>query len=361
MLLRCLGRRSRYFYQPLGVGVVIPPWNFPTAILTGMSSAAIVAGNTIVLKPSETTSVLGAKIAEIFEEAGLPDGVLNFCPGYGGEVGDYLVDDVRTRFVSFTGSMQTGLRINERAAKQRKARPWIKRVIAEMGGKDAMVIDDSADTEAAADDIVKSAYGYAGQKCSAASRAILHADIYDEVLAKVIEKARALNVGVPDASGHYGGTRPERAPVREGRGLHKQRQAAGRAGAGRRARRRRRRLLREPDRLRDGPGFEDSAGGDLRPRPLHNESPRLLRSPPHSQRYALRLSPAASTPKTATTWSRPAPSSGPATSTSTGASPAPSSAPSPSAASAMSGTDSKAGGPDYLPLHMLPRTVVEKF
>jgi 1-pyrroline-5-carboxylate dehydrogenase len=192
------GEESRYSYQPMGVGVVIAPWNFPTAILTGMSSAAIVTGNTIVMKPSEFTPVIGAVVAEIFEEAGLPDGVLNFLPGYGSEVGDYLVEDARTRFISFTGSMNTGLRINERAARQIENQRWVKRVIAEMGGKDAMVIDDSADLDSAAADIVKSAYGYSGQKCSAASRAILHEDVYDEVLNKVLERARTLKIGTPE-------------------------------------------------------------------------------------------------------------------------------------------------------------------
>ena len=195
------GEESRYTYQPMGVGVIIAPWNFPTAILTGMSGAAIVAGNTIVMKPSEFTPVIGAKVAEIFEEAGLPDGVLNFLPGYGSEIGDYLVSDARTRFISFTGSMKTGLRINELAAKQIENQRWVKRVIAEMGGKDAMVIDDSADLDAAAADIVKSAYGYSGQKCSAASRAILHRGIHDELMEKVLEKARALKVGVPAEDG----------------------------------------------------------------------------------------------------------------------------------------------------------------
>ena len=194
------GEESRYFYQPMGVGVTIAPWNFPTAILMGMSSAALVAGNTVVMKPSEFTSVLGAKVMEIFEEAGVPEGVVNFVPGYGSEIGDYLVEDARTRFISFTGSMKTGLRINELAAQQIENQRWIKRVIAEMGGKDAMIIDDSADLDAAAADIVASAYGYSGQKCSAASRAILHADVHDEVLAKVVEKARALKVGVPESA-----------------------------------------------------------------------------------------------------------------------------------------------------------------
>jgi 1-pyrroline-5-carboxylate dehydrogenase len=194
------GEESRYTYQSMGVGVIIAPWNFPTAILTGMSSAAIVAGNTVIMKPSEFTSVIGAVVAEIFEEAGLPEGVLNFLPGYGSEVGDYLVEDARTRFISFTGSMKTGLRINELAARQIENQRWVKRVIAEMGGKDAMVIDDSADLDSAASDIVKSAYGYSGQKCSAASRAILHADVYDEVLAKVVEKAKALKIGGPESA-----------------------------------------------------------------------------------------------------------------------------------------------------------------
>jgi 1-pyrroline-5-carboxylate dehydrogenase len=193
------GEESRYFYQPMGVGVIIAPWNFPTAILTGMSSAAVVAGNTIIMKPSEFTSVLGAKMMEIFEEAGAPEGVVNFVPGYGSEIGDYLVRDARTRFISFTGSMKTGLRINELAAKQIENQRWVKRVITEMGGKDAMIIDDSADLDSAAADIVASAYGYSGQKCSAASRAILHSDVHDEVLNKIIEKARALNIGVPES------------------------------------------------------------------------------------------------------------------------------------------------------------------
>src|ERR687895_431465 len=193
------GEESRYFYQPMGVGVTIAPWNFPVAILMGMTSAALVAGNTVVMKPSEFTSVLGAKVMEIFEEAGVPEGVINFLPGYGSEIGDYLVQDARTRFISFTGSMQTGLRINELAARQIENQRWVKRVIAEMGGKDAMIIDDSADLDSAAADIVASAYGYAGQKCSAASRAILHADVHDEVLQKVVEKAKALKVGPPES------------------------------------------------------------------------------------------------------------------------------------------------------------------
>jgi 1-pyrroline-5-carboxylate dehydrogenase len=194
------GEESRYFYQPMGVGVVIAPWNFPLAILTGMSSAAMVTGNTVVLKPSESTSVIAAIYADIMQEAGLPEGVMSYLPGYGSDMGDYLVSDPRTRFISFTGSMQTGLRINELAAKP-NGQPWIKRVLAEMGGKDAMIVDDSADLDAAAHDIVTSAYGYGGQKCSAASRAILHEKIYDRVLEKVVEQTKNLNQGQPTEPG----------------------------------------------------------------------------------------------------------------------------------------------------------------
>ncbi len=191
------GEETRYFYQPLGVAVIISPWNFPIALLTGMTGAALVTGNAVVIKPSEYTPVTGAKVAEVMKEAGLPDGVLNFLPGYGSEIGDYLVSDPRTHLISFTGSVKTGLRINELAARQIENQRWIKRVIAEMGGKDAMVIDDSADLDAAAQDIIVSAYGFGGQKCSAASRIILHEDIYDEVLSRVVENAKRLKVGSP--------------------------------------------------------------------------------------------------------------------------------------------------------------------
>jgi len=195
------GEESRYFYKPLGVGVVIAPWNFPTAILTGMTSAAVVTGNTVVMKPSEFTGVIGAKVMEVFTEAGVPEGVINYLPGYGSEVGDRLVEDPRTAFISFTGSMATGLRINERAARQTEGQRWIKRVIAEMGGKDALIVDEGVDTDAAARDIVASAFGYSGQKCSAASRAILHEAVHDEVLAKVVEGASAIKLGSPADGG----------------------------------------------------------------------------------------------------------------------------------------------------------------
>ncbi|MDI4647181.1 L-glutamate gamma-semialdehyde dehydrogenase [Cohnella hashimotonis] len=188
---------NQLYYAPLGVGVVIPPWNFPLAIVAGMTCAAIVSGNTVVLKPASPTPVIAAKFVELLEQAGLPPGVVNFLPGPGGEVGDALVDHPLTRFVSFTGSRDVGLRINERAAKTQPGQRWIKRVVLEMGGKDAIVVDADADADLAADAIVAAAFGFSGQKCSACSRAIVHQDIYEAVLNKVAERTRKLVVGDP--------------------------------------------------------------------------------------------------------------------------------------------------------------------
>lgn len=192
------GEDNRLTYIPLGVGVVIPPWNFPFAIMAGMTCAALVAGNTVVLKPASTSPVIAARFVELMEEAGLPAGVLNFVPGSGSEIGDLLVDHPRTRFVSFTGSRDVGLRINERIARPAQGQIWIKRLIAEMGGKDGIVVDNSADPAEAAEAIVASAFGFQGQKCSAGSRAIIHQDIYEEVLGHIIEKTKQLTVGLPE-------------------------------------------------------------------------------------------------------------------------------------------------------------------
>ena len=192
------GERNRLHYIPLGVGVILPPWNFPLAILTGMTSSAIVTGNTVLLKPASPSPVIAAKFVELMEQVGLPAGVLNFVPGKGSEIGDYMVGHPKTRFISFTGSMETGLHINELAAKPAPGQIWVKRVVAEMGGKDAIVVDASADLEAAANAIVVSAFGFQGQKCSACSRAIIHQEVYDKVLDRVVEKAKALKVGAPE-------------------------------------------------------------------------------------------------------------------------------------------------------------------
>jgi 1-pyrroline-5-carboxylate dehydrogenase len=189
------GEDNELRYMPLGVAVVIPPWNFPLAICTGMTSAAIVTGNTVVLKPASASPVIAAVMAEVFEQAGLPPGVLNYCPGSGGEVGDFLVEHPQTRFVSFTGSMEVGLRIFEKCAKVSPGQIWLKRSVLEMGGKNCILADETADPDAVAEGIVAAAYGFQGQKCSACSRAILHQDIYDAVLGKVVERAKKLTVG----------------------------------------------------------------------------------------------------------------------------------------------------------------------
>ncbi len=192
-------------YIPLGVGAVIPPWNFPMAILTGMTTAAIVAGNTVLLKPASDSPAIGYLLVEIMKEAGLPAGVLNFIPGSGSEIGDYIVEHPKTRFISFTGSKEVGLRINELASKLSPGQIWVKRVIAEMGGKDTIVVDSEADLEDAATNIVASAFGFQGQKCSACSRAILVEDIYDKVVNLVVEKTKKLTVGnVEDFKNYMG-------------------------------------------------------------------------------------------------------------------------------------------------------------
>ncbi|HVR87309.1 MAG TPA: L-glutamate gamma-semialdehyde dehydrogenase [Planctomycetota bacterium] len=189
------GERGHLRYQALGVGVVISPWNFPCAILAGMTTAALVTGNTVVLKPSSLAPVIGYQVVEALEEAGLPKGVLSFLPSSGGEIGDLLVDHPLTRFISFTGSREIGLRIHERAARVQAGQRWIKRTVIEMGGKDAIIVDDDADLESAATGIVASAFGYQGQKCSACSRAILVAGVHDRVLDLVVQKTKALKLG----------------------------------------------------------------------------------------------------------------------------------------------------------------------
>jgi 1-pyrroline-5-carboxylate dehydrogenase len=315
------------------------------------------------MKPSEFTSVIGAVVAEIFEEAGLPEGVLNFLPGYGSDVGDYLVEDARTRFISFTGSMATGLRINERAARQIENQRWVKRVIAEMGGKDAMVIDDSADLDSAAADIVKSAYGYSGQKCSAASRAILHEDVYDEVLGKVVEKASMLKIGLP---AEEDGASVNVGPVISEPQFEK---VSGFVDAGK----------KEGDRLLgDDPGdprngyfvsptiFAVEPGATVAREEIFGPVLSILKARDFDD--ALKLANDSPFGLTGGVYSKNRDHLERArhefkagnvyfnrsiTGALVGVQPF--------GGFGMSGTDSKAGGPDYLPLHMLARTVVERF
>jgi len=199
------GERNQFHYIPLGVGVVISPWNFLFAIMAGTTSAAMVSGNTVLLKPASNTPVIAHKFIEVLEEAGMPKGVVNYIPGSGSEVGDYLVDHPRTRFVSFTGSREVGTRIFERAAKIQEGQIWLKRTILEMGGKDTIVVDKEADLELAAQSIVQSAFGFSGQKCSACSRAVILEDVYDEVEQRVVELTKEITVGDPETGEHFMG------------------------------------------------------------------------------------------------------------------------------------------------------------
>jgi 1-pyrroline-5-carboxylate dehydrogenase len=191
------GEKNKMIYIPLGVGVIIPPWNFPFAILIGTACAAIAAGNTIVLKPSSDSPMMGWLFADIMNNLGLPKGVLNFVVASGAEAGDYLVQHPKTRFISFTGSMEVGLRINELAAKTSPGQIWIKRVIAEMGGKDSMIIDSEADIDDAVKGTVAAAFGFQGQKCSACSRVIVDTKVYKEFVAKLKPAVEALVQGNP--------------------------------------------------------------------------------------------------------------------------------------------------------------------
>jgi 1-pyrroline-5-carboxylate dehydrogenase len=194
-LIHYPGEENESFYIPLGAGVTISPWNFPMALMTGMTVGAIVVGNTVVCKPAEDTVVSLAKVFDIFEEAGLPAGVVNYLPGSGRDVGSYLVAHPRTRFVNFTGSLATGAAINESAAKLAQGQKWFKRVFLELGGKDAILVDETANLDDAATGVIQGAFGYSGQKCSACSRLIVVDSVYDALLERVVERTKQLVVG----------------------------------------------------------------------------------------------------------------------------------------------------------------------
>jgi 1-pyrroline-5-carboxylate dehydrogenase len=196
------GEENDLQYIPLGVGVVIPPWNFPLAITCGMTCAALVAGNAVILKPASITPTIAYKLCELFWDQGLPPGVLNFVPGPGGAIGDTLVDHPQTRFIAFTGSKEIGQRIFLRAAAVHPGQKWLKRTVLEMGGKDAVFVDETAQLEDAAQAIVTSAFGFQGQKCSAGSRAILVDSIYNKVAERVVDLTKALTQGAPDLGPH---------------------------------------------------------------------------------------------------------------------------------------------------------------
>ena len=189
------GEETAFYYIPLGVGAIISPWNFPLALTTGMMTAAIVAGNTVVVKPASVSATTVAWLVDLFGDLGLPDGVINYITGPGSQIGDALVDHPRVRFIAFTGSKEVGIRINERGARVQPGQIWLKRIQLEMGGKNGIVVDETADVDAAARAIAVSAFGFQGQKCSAGSRAILVDRVYEPVLTRVVEHARELRVG----------------------------------------------------------------------------------------------------------------------------------------------------------------------
>lgn len=196
-LTRMPGEDNELIYVPMGVGAVIPPFNFPLAIACGMAVSAIVAGNTVLLKPAVPAPVIGYRLVELLEEAGLPPGVINYLPSSGAEVGQWMVNDPRTRFISFTGSRDVGVKIYEAAAKVHPGQHHLKRVIAELGGKDCILVAEDADPVAAATGIVAAAFGYQGQKCSACSKAIIHERLYDQVLELAVKLTERLKLGDP--------------------------------------------------------------------------------------------------------------------------------------------------------------------
>src|SRR5437763_12219051 len=203
-LVQLPGEHDQLFYIPLGVGAVIPPWNFPCAIMAGMTLASIVCGNTVILKPSSDSPTIAAKFLEILEQAGMPEGVVNFCPGAGASFGDSVCAHPKTRYISFTGSREVGLRINKVAADRAPGQIWIKRTILEMGGKDAIIVDADADLETVANGVTAAAFGFQGQKCSACSRVIVDERIYGKFLERLKDSVERLNIGDPATNANMG-------------------------------------------------------------------------------------------------------------------------------------------------------------
>jgi 1-pyrroline-5-carboxylate dehydrogenase len=198
------GEHDSLSYIPLGVGAVIPPWNFPCAIMAGMTLASIVSGNTVILKPSSDSPTIAAKFVELLEEVGMPEGVVNFCPGAGASFGDAIVAHPKTRYIAFTGSREVGLHINQVAATQATGQLWIKRTILEMGGKDAIIVDADSDMDSAVEGVAQAAFGFQGQKCSACSRAIVDERIYDKFLEQLKARVEKITVGDPAENANMG-------------------------------------------------------------------------------------------------------------------------------------------------------------
>jgi RHH-type transcriptional regulator, proline utilization regulon repressor / proline dehydrogenase / delta 1-pyrroline-5-carboxylate dehydrogenase len=202
---RAPGEMNLAFYQPKGIAAVIAPWNFPLAISCGMASAALVTGNCVLYKPAGPSSVIGAGLAQIFREAGIPDGVFNFVPGRSRVMGDFLVEHPEVGLIAFTGSKEVGLRILERASRPSPGQYHLKRVIAEMGGKNAAIVDDDADLDEAVLEILHAAFGFQGQKCSATSRVIVLSDIYEKFTSRLVEAARSVRIGPAEDPGNIMG------------------------------------------------------------------------------------------------------------------------------------------------------------
>jgi 1-pyrroline-5-carboxylate dehydrogenase len=198
------GEHDQLLYIPLGVCAVIPPWNFPFAIMAGMTAAAIVTGNTVILKPSSESPTIAARFIDVLEEAGMPPGVVNFCPGSGSTFGNAIVEHLKTRLIAFTGSKDVGLDIHARAAQTKKGQIWIKRTILEMGGKDSVIVSTDCDLDAAVAGVVAAAFGFSGQKCSACSRAIVEDSVYDVFVERVRERVETLRVGDPAGNANMG-------------------------------------------------------------------------------------------------------------------------------------------------------------
>jgi 1-pyrroline-5-carboxylate dehydrogenase len=199
------GEKNYLVYIPLGVGAIIPPWNFPCAIMAGLVSASLVTGNTVVLKPAGDSPAIAAKFVDILFEAGVPKEAVNFITGPGSEVGDVLVQHPKTRYIGFTGSKEVGLRISELAGKAVPGQIWIKRTVLEMGGKDSIIVDEEADVDAAVEGVAQSAFGYQGQKCSACSRAIVSEKLYDTFLQKLVDRTKKITLGPSDDPNNYMG------------------------------------------------------------------------------------------------------------------------------------------------------------
>src|ERR1700684_1477285 len=198
------GEQNQLLYIPMGVCAVIPPWNFPFAIMAGMTAAAIVTGNTVILKPSSESPTIAARFLDVLEEAGMPPGVVNFCPGAGSTFGNAIVEHPKTRLIAITGSKDVGLDIHARAAQTKKGQIWIKRTILEMGGKDSIIVSTDSDLDAAVAGVVAAAFGFSGQKCSACSRAIVEESVYDVFLERVRDRVATLRVGDPAGNANMG-------------------------------------------------------------------------------------------------------------------------------------------------------------